>query len=53
MPALDREQLNELTAINWKVNIGKAKNELGFYPADDLVQGVYKTMAWYRYNNWI
>lgn len=53
VPVLNREKLNELTAINWKVNIDKAKKELGFYPAYDLEQGVNETMAWYRYNNWI
>jgi nucleoside-diphosphate-sugar epimerase len=53
VPVLNREKLNELTAINWKVNIDKAKKELGFYPAYDLEQGVHETMAWYRYNNWI
>lgn len=53
VPALNREKLNELTAINWQVNIDKAKRELGFYPAYDLEQGVHETMAWYKYNNWI
>ncbi|MBO9660596.1 MAG: NAD(P)-dependent oxidoreductase [Chitinophagaceae bacterium] len=53
VPALNREKLNELTAINWQVNIDKAKKELGFYPAYDLEQGVHETMVWYKYNNWI
>ncbi len=53
VPALNREKLNELTAINWQVNIDKAKKELGFCPAYDLEQGVHETMAWYKYNNWI
>ncbi|PZR24636.1 MAG: UDP-glucose 4-epimerase [Citrobacter freundii] len=53
VPALNREKLNELTAINWNVNIDKAKKELGFSPAYDLEEGVQETMAWYRHNNWI
>lgn len=53
VPALNREKLNELTAINWNVNIEKARQELGFSPAYGLEEGVQETLTWYKHNNWI
>jgi nucleoside-diphosphate-sugar epimerase len=53
VPALNREKLNELTALNWHCSIEKAKRELGFTPAYDLDEGLQETLAWYKHNNWI
>lgn len=53
VPALNREKLNELTALNWHCSIEKAKKELGFTPAYGLEEGLQETLAWYKHNNWI
>ena len=52
-PILNREKLNELTAVNWICNIELAKKELGFQPQFDLKTGVSETINWYKQNNWL
>lgn len=50
---LNTEKLNELMAVNWSVDIEKAKAELGFYPAYNLKTGLIETLKWYRANDWL
>ncbi|WP_295712377.1 NAD(P)-dependent oxidoreductase [Mucilaginibacter sp.] len=50
---LNSEKLNELMAVNWSVDIEKAKSELGFYPAYNLKKGLTETLKWYRANDWL
>jgi len=52
-PILNREKLNELTAVNWICSIEQAKREIGFNPQFDLNKGVAETITWYRQNKWL
>ena len=52
-PILNREKLNELTAVNWICSIEAAKKDLGFEPQFDLNKGVSETITWYKQNNWL
>lgn len=52
-PALNKEKMNELTAVNWACNISGAREELGFQPAYDLKDGLVETIAWYKKNKWL
>jgi len=52
-PALNKEKLAELTAINWICSIEDAKTALDFEPTFDLNAGLRDTLEWYRKNNWL
>ncbi|MFD0749030.1 NAD-dependent epimerase/dehydratase family protein [Mucilaginibacter calamicampi] len=52
-PILNREKLNELTAVNWICSIGAASKDMGFAPQYDLNKGVKETINWYKQNNWL
>jgi nucleoside-diphosphate-sugar epimerase len=52
-PALNKEKLAELTAVNWVCDIDKAQMELGYKPQYNLKDGLTETMKWYRDNNWL
>jgi len=52
-PALNREKMAELTAVNWACNIDRAKSELGYAPKFDLESGISDTMKWYKAQNWL
>lgn len=52
-PALNKEKLAELTAVNWVCDIEKAKMELGYQPKYNLKAGITETMKWYRDNKWL
>ena len=52
-PALNRENLRQLSAAGWQCDISKARKELGFAPAYDLESGVQQTVEWYRQQGWI
>lgn len=52
-PALNKEKLAELTAVNWICDIEKARMELGYTPEYNLEQGLAETMKWYRDNKWL
>jgi nucleoside-diphosphate-sugar epimerase len=52
-PALNKEKLAELTAVNWICDIEKARMELGFTPEYNLEQGLSQTMQWYKANKWL
>jgi UDP-glucose 4-epimerase len=53
MPVINKEKLYELTAVNWHCSIDKAKKELGFEPAYNLMNGLTETFHWYRRNQWL
>jgi nucleoside-diphosphate-sugar epimerase len=52
-PALNKEKMAELTAINWACTIEAAKADLGYTPEYNLEKGVMQTMKWYKLNNWL
>lgn len=52
-PALNKEKLNELSAVNWSCGIGNIQRDLNFVPAYDLERGLAETLDWYRANKWI
>ncbi len=52
-PALNKEKLAELTAVNWVCDIEKAKMELGYQPRYNLEQGLKETLHWYKENHWL
>jgi nucleoside-diphosphate-sugar epimerase len=52
-PVLNREKLNELTAVNWQCSIEKAKTHLGFSPQYPLKLGLQETLQWYQVNKWL
>lgn len=52
-PALNKEKLAELTAVNWVCDIDKAQMELGYEPKYNLKEGLTETMKWYRDNKWL
>lgn len=52
-PALNKEKMSELTAINWGCNIKYLRKELDFSPKFDLERGVKETMLWYKNNKWL
>jgi len=53
VPALNKEKMNELTAINWSCNIDSAVNDLGYRPEFNLEEGLVETISWYKNNNWL
>jgi nucleoside-diphosphate-sugar epimerase len=52
-PALNREKMLELTAINWACSIDQLKRDLAFVPHYDLESGLRETLLWYKQNNWL
>jgi nucleoside-diphosphate-sugar epimerase len=52
-PALNKEKMSELTAINWACSIGRLKQDLAFVPHYDLEAGLKETLHWYKQNNWL
>ncbi len=52
-PILNREKLNELTAVNWICCIEQAKKDLSFEPQYDLNKGVAETINWYKEYKWL
>jgi len=52
-PVLNREKLQELTAVNWQCSIEKARKQLGFNPQYSLEQGLRETLQWYHQNKWL
>lgn len=52
-PALNREKMNELTAVNWDCNISAVSTDLGFHPEYNLETGVAETVNWYKENKWL
>jgi len=52
-PALNKEKMNELTAINWACSIANVKRDLGFNPRYNLESGLAETINWYKINKWL
>ena len=52
-PALNKEKMNELTAINWACSIDNVKRDLGFNPRYNLESGLAETINWYKINKWL
>jgi len=52
-PALNKEKMNELTAINWACSIANVKRDLGFNPQYNLESGLAETIDWYKINKWL
>jgi nucleoside-diphosphate-sugar epimerase len=52
-PALNKEKMSELTAINWDCNIDRLKKDLAFEPQFNLERGLTETLLWYRKNKWL
>ena len=51
--ALNNDKYNILKQRNWRCNIEPTVDELGFHPQVDLAEGTWRTIAWYRENNWL
>ncbi|EDM38417.1 putative UDP-glucose 4-epimerase [Pedobacter sp. BAL39] len=52
-PALNKEKMAELTAVNWACDIEALVEELNFKPQYDLENGVKETIRWYQANHWL
>ncbi len=52
-PALNKEKMAELTAVNWACNINNIKNDLNYSPRFNLEQGIEETLIWYKNNHWL
>lgn len=52
-PTLNKEKMNELTAVNWACNIEGVKKDIGFQPEYNLERGLVETINWYRNNKWL
>lgn len=52
-PALNKEKMSELTAINWACSIENASADLGFIPKYNLERGLEETIRWYQLHKWL
>lgn len=52
-PALNKEKMNELTAINWACSIERLQKDFGFKPVYNLEKGLVETVNWYKNNKWL
>lgn len=52
-PALNKEKMPELTAINWNCNIKNIVEDLKYDPQYTLEKGLNETVKWYKDNNWL
>lgn len=52
-PTLNKDKMNELTAVNWACSIEGAKKDIGFKPAYNLERGLVETISWYKTNKWL
>lgn len=50
---LNKDKFNILKARNWNCDIENLREDLGYVPKIDLKQGVEKTIAWYKQENWL
>ncbi|MGI6242660.1 MAG: NAD-dependent epimerase/dehydratase family protein [Prevotella sp.] len=50
---LNNDKYNILKQRNWRCNIEPTCDELGYHPHYSLQEGVKKTVAWYKENNWL
>jgi nucleoside-diphosphate-sugar epimerase len=52
-PALNKEKMAELTAVNWACSIQSMQQDFNFKPQFNLKQGLAETLEWYKINNWL
>jgi len=52
-PVLNKEKMNELTAINWACDTNRIQKDLSFTPRYNLEQGLLETFNWYKDNKWL
>lgn len=52
-PVLNKEKMNELTAINWACDISKIQRDLNFVPQYNLKEGLSETLNWYKESKWL
>lgn len=52
-PALNKEKMPELIAINWNCNIKNIIDDLKYHPQYTLEKGLNETVKWYKDNNWL
>ncbi|TCK85709.1 NAD-dependent epimerase/dehydratase family protein [Albibacterium bauzanense] len=52
-PVLNKEKMNELTAVNWACDISKIQRDLNFVPQYSLKEGVSETLNWYKESKWL
>jgi len=52
-PALNKEKMNELTAINWACNVFRLNRDMAFRPDYNLETGLVETVRWYKENSWL
>ena len=51
-PLFSRDKVKELTA-DWKLDVSKARRQLGFDAAVDFERGAAMTVSWYRQKGWL
>ncbi len=51
--ALNNDKYNIMKQRNWRCDISKARNELGYQPTVTLPEGVRRSIQWYKDNNWL
>jgi len=51
--ALNNDKYYIMRQRNWRCNIEPARRELGFEPKVKLEEGVKRSIAWYKENNWL
>lgn len=52
-PVLNKEKINELTAVNWACDISALQRDFGFTPRYNLGLGLEETIDWYQRNHWL
>lgn len=52
-PVLNKEKVNELTAVNWGCDISSLEKDLDIKPHYDLEAGLAETIQWYQKNRWL
>ena len=51
--ALNNDKYNIMRQRNWRCDIEPARRELGYEPQVKLEEGVKRSIAWYKENNWL
>ena len=51
--ALNNDKYNIMRQRNWRCDIEPARRELGYEPQVKLEEGVKRSIAWYKGNNWL
>ena len=51
--ALNNDKFHIMRQRNWRCDIEPARRELGYEPQVKLEEGVKRSIAWYKENNWL